>query len=60
MSGLLATQGFTIRSTCTVCLRRRMCKLLAFYGTPGLAWMVCREHGDWRPVEGEDYEVGGP
>lgn len=46
------------RATCSLCGRRRMCQFIVIFGhVPGLGWMVCREHGDWEPVEGVDYEV---
>lgn len=44
------------RATCSVCGRRRLCRVLAL-GLPGVMWMLCAEHEDWKPVEGEDYEV---
>lgn len=57
MSDIYVGQTESPRMTCTVCGKRRTCRILILLGVPGLAWFVCREHAAWRPVEGEDYTV---
>lgn len=52
----LENHDFTSRVRCSVCGKRRLCRWLVINGTPGLAWAVCREHSDWRPEEGVDYD----
>lgn len=53
-----STAGYGERATCSLCGKRRMCKFICILGTPGVGWMVCREHGDWKPTEGADYVIG--
>lgn len=56
---VIATSHDYQRATCYVCERRRLCRFVVVDPPFGVGFFVCREHPEWVPVEGRDYERAG-